>query len=141
MGVGLTLPVLTIRKIWEKNTFSVLSGIQNLYDDKQYFLAFIIFFFSIVFPVIKLCSLGILWVVRLKEEHQKSILYWLELLGKWSMLDVFVVAVLVVTVKLGILATAEPRRGIYVFGAAILVSMVVTFLADNLAKRPKHPAS
>ena len=115
LGVGLTLPVLTIRKIWEKNTFSVLSGIQNLYDDKQYFLAFIIFFFSIVFPVIKLCSLGILWVVRLKEEHQKSILYWLELLGKWSMLDVFVVAVIVVSVKLGVLATAEPRRGIYVF--------------------------
>ena len=140
LGVGLTLPVLTIRKIWEKNTFSVLSGIQNLYDDKQYFLAFIIFFFSIVFPVIKLCSLGILWVVRLKEEHQKSILYWLELLGKWSMLDVFVVAVIVVSVKLGVLATAEPRRGIYVFGAAILVSMMVTFLADNLAKRPRPPA-
>jgi len=140
LGVGLTLPVLTIRKIWEQNTFSVISGIQNLYHDKQYFLAFIIFFFSVVFPIVKLFSLGVLWVARLKEEHQKSILYWLELLGKWSMLDVFVVAVIVVTVKLGVLAKAEPRNGIYVFGAAILVSMVVTFLADNLAKRPRGPA-
>ena len=56
------------------------------------------------------------------------------------MLDGFVVAVIVVSVKLGVLATAEPRRGIYVFGAAILVSMAVTFLADNLAKRPRPPA-
>jgi len=140
LSIGLTLPVLTIRKIWEKNTFSVISGIQNLYHDKQYFLAFIIFFFSVVFPIVKLCSLGVLWVVRLKEEHQKSILYWLELLGKWSMLDVFVVAVIVVAVKLGVLAKAEPRKGIYVFAVAILTSMVVTFLADNLAKRPRRPA-
>ena len=140
LSIGLTLPVLTIRKIWEKNTFSVISGIQNLYHDKQYFLAFIIFFFSVVFPIVKLCSLGVLWVVRLKEEHQKSILYWLELLGKWSMLDVFVVAVIVVAVKLGVLAKAEPRKGIYVFAVAILTSMVVTFLADNLAKRPRGPA-
>ena len=140
LGIGLTLPVLTVQKIWEKNTFSIISGIQNLYQEKHYFLVFIIFFFSVVFPVIKLCSLGALWVVRLKEEHQKSILYWLELLGKWSMLDVSVVAVIVVAVKLGVLAKAEPKKGIYVFGTAILISMVVTFLADNLAKRPRHPA-
>ncbi len=140
LGIGLILPVLTVQKIWEKNTFSVISGIQNLYQEKHYFLVFIIFFFSVIFPVIKLCSLGVLWVVRLKEEHQKSILYWLELLGKWSMLDVFVVAVIVVAVKLGVLAKAEPRTGIYIFGAAVLISMIVTFLVDNLAKRPKRSA-
>ena len=43
--IGLVLPVLTVRKLWEKNTFSVLSGIANLWKQKYYFLSVIIFSF------------------------------------------------------------------------------------------------
>ena len=55
--IGLNLPVLTIRKLWEKNTFSIPSGIMSLWDGQYYFLAVIVFLFSIVFPVIKLAML------------------------------------------------------------------------------------
>jgi|SRR3989338_2612226 len=138
LAKGLTLPVLTVQKIWEKNTFSIISGIENLYEEKHYFLVFVIFFFSVVFPIGKLLALLVLWLARLKTESQQRILYWLEVLGRWSMLDVFVVAVLVVSVKLGVLAKAEPRIGIYIFGCSIVFSMIATFLADNLAKRPRR---
>ena len=36
--IGLNLPILTVRKLWEKNTFSIISGIMNLWKDKYYFL-------------------------------------------------------------------------------------------------------
>ncbi len=133
--MGLSMPVLTVRKIWEKNTFSILTGITSLYDEKFYFLAFIIFFFSLVFPVTKLAALLLIWGVRLSDSNRIALVHWLGFLGKWSMLDVFVVAVIVVSVKLGVLASAEPKSGIYIFGLSILLSMVTTSLVDHMAHK------
>lgn len=135
--IGLNLPVLTVHKLWEKNTFSILSGIINLWKERYYFLAVIIFFFSIVFPIIKLATLFIIWSVRLKDEQRKWLLYCLEALGKWSMLDVFVIAIIIVSIKLGALASAKAENGIYYFGIAILLAMLVTNLQSNLVNRSK----
>ncbi len=133
--MGFRLPILTIKKLWEKNTFSILSGIHNLWVEKHVFLACLIFFFSIVFPVVKLFSLLLIWFVRLGDEQRKKLLFWLETLGRWSMLDVFVAAVLIVTVKLGPLANATPQEGIYFFGMAIFLAMLVTTLQSRLVRR------
>lgn len=46
--------------------------------------------------------------------------------GRWAMLDVFVVAILIVTVKLGAIASVEVHPGLYVFGAAVLLIMIIT---------------
>ena len=62
-------------------------------------------------------------------------LFCLEVLGRWSMLDVFIAAVLVVTVKLGALASANLEDGIYFFGMSILLAMIATNLVDYLARR------
>jgi len=135
--IGLKLPVLTVRKLWEKNTFSILSGIINLWHGKYYFLSVIIFFFSIIFPIIKLTTLFVIWSVRLKDEQRRWLLYCLEILGKWSMLDVFVTAIIIVSIKLGALASARAENGIYYFGISILLAMLVTSLQSNLVNRQK----
>ena len=132
---GLHLPTLTVRQLWEKNTFTILTGIESLYADKQHFLAFVVFFFSIVFPIVKLVSLYALWFLPMRPESRKRILYGLSLLGKWSMLDVFIVAVLIVSVKLGALASANAENGIYFFGASILLAMVATALEERLVRK------
>ena len=133
--MGLRLPVLTIQQMWMKNTFSVLTGIENLYQEKQVFLACIVFFFSIVFPIIKLTALIAIWFIRMRDEKRQRLLYLLSALGKWSMLDVFVVAVIIVTVKLGVLVKATPEPGIYYFGMSILLAMAATALEERLAKK------
>ena len=133
--MGLRLPVLTVQQMWMKNTFSVLTGIENLYQEKQVFLAFVVFFFSIVFPIVKLAAPFAIWFIAMRDEKRQRILDWLAALGKWSMLDVFVVAVLIVTVKLGVLVKATPERGIYFFGTSILLAMVATVLEEQLAKK------
>ncbi|OGW70993.1 MAG: hypothetical protein A2047_01315 [Omnitrophica bacterium GWA2_41_15] len=133
--IGLHLPVLTVRKLWAKNTFSIISGIMNLWKDKYYFLAVIIFFFSVILPIVKLTTLFVIWYVRLRDNQRKWLLYGLGFLGKWSMLDVFVTAVIIVSVKLGALASAKAERGIYYFGVSIFLAMLVTHLQSNLVNR------
>ena len=61
----------------------------------------------------------------------------MHLYGKWSMLDVFVVAVLVVAVKLGTLASVEMRYGLYFFSAAVLLTMFVTARVVRLTESIK----
>lgn len=135
--VGLSRPVITVQKLWNSNTQSVMSSIGNLWHDRDYILAAIIFFFSIVFPIVKLASLQIIWSVRLKDEDRRKLIYMMELLGRWSMLDVFVCAVLIVTVKLGALAQARIEDGIYFFAASIFLAMLVATLQGHLIRKER----
>ena len=110
----------------------------NLWKDKYYFLSVIIFFFSVILPIVKLTTLFVIWYVRLRNYQRKWLLSGLGFLGKWSMLDVFVTAIIIVSVKLGVLASAKAERGIYYFGISILLAMIVTNLESNLVNRTKQ---
>jgi len=136
--IGLRLPVLTVRKLWATSTFSIISGIMNLWKDKNYFLSVIIFFFSVILPIVKLTTLFVIWSVRLRDDQRKWLLCGLGFLGKWSMLDVFVIAIIIVSVKLGALASAKAEIGIYYFGISIFLAMLVTHLQSNLVNRTKQ---
>jgi len=142
--VSLTLPLMRLEKqfLWKhwQNDYSVITGIKGLWTDNAYALAVLLFFFSVVFPFVKLIALSVVWLVRLPETHRQQVLHWLEVLGRWSMLDVMVVAILIVLVKIGPLAKVEARSGVYVFATAILLSMLTTMYVDYLAKK-KHKKS
>lgn len=124
--VGLTRPVVYMRRGLDGDSYSVLAGILDLGKGGNYLLALILFAFSVVFPIAKLAALLVLLAVPLSEERQTRTLRALGLLGRWSMLDVFVIAILVGSVELGVLSEAEPRPGLYWFAAAIVLSMVAT---------------
>ncbi len=132
---GLTQPLIHVEKmmLW-KSTYSVYTGILSLFEQGEYLLSAVLFFFSFIFPIGKLLTLAYLWVVRLTEEKRVWIFHWLEALGKWSMLDVFIVAILIVAVKLGPLADIQPRRGVYFFCLAIICSMLTTMHIERIAR-------
>ncbi len=134
---GLMLPILTVRKLWEINTYSILSGVQSLWTEKYYGLAVIIFFFSVIFPIAKLVALSMIWFMKLNGEHRKKIIDFMEIFGKWSMLDVFVAAVMIVWIKLGALASAKPEIGIYYFGFSVILTMIVSSFQGSLVKNFK----
>ena len=124
---GLVTPIITLNKfILFENTFSVFSGVMQLLMDGQYFLFIIITGFSIIMPILKLAILFVILSPTVKSSKLKKYLHWMHLYGKWSMLDVFVVAILVVAVKLGVIASVEMRVGLYAFAAAVLLMMYVT---------------
>ena len=72
--------------------------------------------------------LALVWNLETQSSaaHRRH-LRWLAEYSKWSMLDVFVVALLVVSVKLGALAQAHVREGIYFFAASVVLTMLVSY--------------
>ncbi len=135
LGVGLVAPVITLEKfIFVENTFSVLSGVLQLLQQGQYFLFILIAAFSIGLPVVKLGLLFRLVSTRVADKERRY-LHWLHAYGRWSMLDVFVVAVLVVAVKLGAIAEVQMRYGLYAFAASVLLTMMVTTRIAALSAR------
>lgn len=136
LAIGQSLPIVTVDTLGpSRSTFSILSGIVDLVRSGNLLLGLILLVFSIVFPILKLVSLLAIWFKKLEPGQRDASLTLLKVLGKWSMLDVFVVVILVGSVKLGILAQAEVESGIYVFASAILLSLVVTFLIAKSADR------
>ncbi|MEZ5542558.1 MAG: paraquat-inducible protein A [Pseudomonadota bacterium] len=128
LGAGLVAPIITLKKFMlVENTFSVLGGVVELLQAGQVFLFIIITGFSIALPLLKILMLGKLLSPHAQDpEKLDKYLHWMHVYGKWSMLDVFVVAVLVVAVKLGAIASVEMRFGLYLFAAAVLLTMYVT---------------
>ena len=126
--VGLVAPIITLTKFMLfENTFPVLSGTIELLKEGQIFLFVVIVGFSIVLPLLKIGVLNKLLSVKdNKAANVDKYLHWMHWYGKWSMLDVFVVAVLVVAMKLGVVASVEMRFGLYLFSAAVILMMYVT---------------
>ncbi len=135
LAFGLYLPLLRLEKmLFWKSSYSVVTGVFGLAEDHQYVLATVVFFWSVVFPITKLALLHWLWFGRSDAKQRAGVLRWLDKLGKWSMLDVYIVAVLIVAVKLGPLAEVTVQPGLYVFGAAVLLSMFVGARIEGLAR-------
>lgn len=125
---GLFLPMLTISQfVVIRNEFSVVSGIIELWNAGQYILFVVIGGFSVVVPLAKIALLFKL----LQSDHKPhpikmKLLRLMHDYGRWAMLDVMVVAMLIVTVKMGAIASIQIHPGLYVFGAAVLLIMLTT---------------
>jgi paraquat-inducible protein A len=135
--VGVIAPLLTLQKLYFiENTISLISTIQTLYNDNDWLLFIVITLFSVCIPVIKIVSLILITNVDFKPgSFLDKTLTVIETLGKWSMLDVFVVALLLVSVKLGALAKVEVHYGLYVFASSVILTMGLSFWIYHLAQR------
>lgn len=125
---GVITPILTLTKFWiMSHSFSVLSGIWQLLQDGQLLLFVLVGSFSILLPTIKIALLfRILHPAIEHTEQQQKLLHLMHDYGRWAMLDVMVVAILIVTVKLGAIASIEIHYGLYIFGLAVLLIMFIT---------------
>ena len=137
LAAGLVMPMITIsRFIYIRNSFSVVSGILELMNNGQAVLGIFIAGFSVVLPVLKIVLLFMaLSGASPDSPGGRKILERLHRWGRWAMLDVMVAAVLVVTVKLGAVASVEVHPGLYAFGASALLVMGITDRILRLAER------
>ena len=125
---GLQAPILTLEKFYLfSNTVSLWSALQQLAHEAEWGLFLLVGTFSVVFPVLKILMLLLIWNLEgARGARHRRHLGWLAEYSKWSMLDVFVVALLVVSVKLGALAEARVEIGIYAFAASVVLTMLVS---------------
>jgi paraquat-inducible protein A len=133
---GLITPVMTITSlIFFSDSFSVLLGVYELWQEGYIFLFFLVGTFSIILPFVKLAILlRILTARQGASLHMKKLLHLMHDYGRWAMLDGMVVAVLIVTVKLGAIASVEVHSGLYMFGLAVLLIMFITHRVVRLTQ-------
>lgn len=126
--LAMTLPVMEIQRFGHINTVSVWSGMVGLLSDGHLFVGIAVLMFSVVAPLGKLGSLFVLCAGRRQftEQEQARVYRFVKLIGKWGMVDVMLVAVLVAVVKLGAVVTVTPGPGVVVFGAVVLLSVFAT---------------
>jgi paraquat-inducible protein A len=110
----------------EKDT--ILSGVVFLWHSGSWDLALVVFIASIVVPLLKLMALTVLLVSVQRRSVwrpvQRARLYRLvELVGRWSMLDIYVVTVLAALVQIGSLATIKAGPAILPFSAVVVLTM------------------
>jgi paraquat-inducible protein A len=133
---GLTMPAMEIRTlIFWVDQYSIITNIQNLWAHGKRPASVALALCSIAYPLIKISSLCFLWLVPFPATWRSRFVRSLRLLGRWSLLDVAAVTVIVVGSRtLGFLVDANPLGGIYVYAAAICLLMAATILMDRLAR-------
>lgn len=133
---GIFFPFFHVTKFWVfDDAVSVVGGIITLFHAGEYFLFAVLTLFTLVFPVVKL---GLLTVIWLEREHDLSRVRRLhrkvEQAGRWSMLDVFVVAILIVTLKSASVAEIHIGAGLYLFTISVLATQVASAWIDRLIR-------
>jgi paraquat-inducible protein A len=140
------LPVLSTNLGGRARTDTIMSGIISLWRDGMWAIAAIVFIASILIPLLKL--VGLTWLLiavrrrTTRHRHRLTRLYaTLDFVGRWSMLDVFLVAFLAGAVQFDALATIEPRSGIVAFAAAVVLTILATDSFDPrlIWAEPKVP--
>ena len=123
---GLFRPFTEVTKLWIfQDEVSVIGGMVSLWEAGEFFLFAILFVFTVTFPAVKILALLAIWLVPgLTRESAQSMFRFVSNLGKWSMLDVFVVAILVLLLRSGSIAEIAIRDGVFLFTSSVLLTMV-----------------
>jgi len=122
------LPIMETSSLFGAQADTIMSGIIYLWHSGSWDLALVVFIASIMVPLLKLIALTLLLISVQRRSSwqplQRAKLYRVvELVGRWSMLDIYVVAILAALVQIGALATINAGPGALAFGAVVVLTM------------------
>jgi paraquat-inducible protein A len=124
---AILLPLMRLEMLGHSTEASIVQGVSTLLAGRYYVVGSVVLLFSLVLPPLKLLALLLLSGGWLRGSGQARLHYWVELVGRWGMLDVLVVAVLVAFVKLGDTVRIHPGAGLVLFIACVLLSLLSSF--------------
>jgi paraquat-inducible protein A len=129
------LPMMKTEQFPLRRSDTILSGIHFLWSEGSWELAVLVFMASILVPLTKLLVLGFLLVTSSRHStwrpRVRTKLYRvLEVIGHWSMLDVFVVSLLTAVVQLGRFANVEPGSAVLPFASVVVLTMLASASFD-----------
>jgi paraquat-inducible protein A len=128
-------PIMSVTSLGATQSDTILSGVFFLFHHGLWPLATVVFIASIVVPLLKLILLVILlWSVQYRltwQPDDRTRLYRItEAIGRWSMVDIYVVTILVALVRLGNLASIQAETGAVFFCAVVVVTMLAAMQFD-----------
>jgi paraquat-inducible protein A len=130
------LPVMTLSTLsYAGGAQTILSGVRALAREGMWPLAALVFFASITVPVLKLVGLSFLLLsiraARRGHLQQRTVLFRIvDSVGRWSMIDVFMISILTGLVQMGALATVTPGPGVVAFCAVVILTILSALTFD-----------
>jgi len=129
--LALLTPVMTIERLGHTSAASIWDGTVSLLAEGHLAVGLAVLCFSILAPVAKLAAVFTLTAgVRLRAHHRAATYRFVEWIGRWGMVDVLLVALLVAVVKLGDLVEVTPGVGVAAFGAVVVLSILASAAFD-----------
>jgi paraquat-inducible protein A len=122
------LPVMTMVELGTVERHTIIGGMMYFWESGAYPIAIVIFTASILIPFLKIGALAWLCAAATGHTHRKperlGKLFWFtELLGRWSMIDIFVVGIMVSLVQVGNYMTVTPGPGALAFAGVVILTM------------------
>ena len=129
------LPIMKTGSMFGAQDDTIMSGVIYLWHSGSWDLALIVFIASIMVPLLKLLALTLLLVsVQLRSTwlplQRTKLSRIVELIGRWSMLDIYVVTILAALVQVGSLATITAGPAALAFGAVVVLTMFAAMAFD-----------
>ena len=129
------LPIMTINSLGQGDPSTIMSGVIQLVQHGMFPIAAVVFIASILVPTFKLVGIGLLLFSVQRHQplsaQQRIIMYrFIEFIGRWSMLDIFVIAILVAVVNFGRLASVEANLGAAAFASVVILTMLAAVTFD-----------
>ncbi len=129
------LPVMTVKRMESGVPTTILHGVVELAENHLWPLALLVLLASIVIPIFKLLSLVIILVMTHRRSSsllagRTRLFRFVRFVGRWSMIDIFMLSVLVGVVRFGAIASVLPGMGAMAFCAVVVLTMAVTELFD-----------
>ncbi len=130
------LPIMSVYMLGAGQPDTIITGVYHLLEAGQWPLALIVFVASIVVPLLKLFTLSFLLISIQRRshwrQHDRMRLYRItEYVGRWSMVDVFVIAILTGLVQFGNLARVDANLGSLSFAAVVVLTMLAARTLDE----------
>lgn len=130
------LPVLTIDRFGRQTPSTILGGVHELITNNLWPLAIVVFTASIVVPLMKLLGLTLMLVLTQLRSTRwllfRTRLYrFIDMIGRWSNIDLFMISLLVALVQFGNLTTVRPQPGAIAFAAVVVVTMIASRCFDT----------
>ena len=121
------LPFLEIERLGLRHESSLIGGIFDMLRHEEWFVGIVVFLFSVVFPIVKIALLLELSLLRLLHHRHRAFTYRLmESTGRWSMMDVMLLAFLVMLVKLGGVVAFHIGPAVIAFAGCVMLSLVAS---------------
>lgn len=131
-------PLLSIREFYIfRDTLTIYSVMQALFASGEWLLFLAIFIFGLLLPLAKYALLFVYGIVSNDYKPENKIIHLLEGVSKWAMLDVFIIAILIASIKLKSTASAQTHYGLYLFALSILIAVVCTYFYKHILHKAK----
>lgn len=128
-------PMMTVTSLGRGDPSTIMEGVITLVQHQMYGIALVVFVASVAVPLLKLVGLAMLLLgvqgqVGLTAKQCTVIYRLVEIVGRWSMLDLFVIAILVALVDLGAIAKIEAGPAALAFGLVVVLTMLAAMSFD-----------